>query len=1109
MLRIDCLIKNTELAHTVKQIIGHLGYKAISEDKNAPFREMYNTLIKNGVEIDLESAAHIYANELPLHDPRFTPAEDLRFETGRWFDEVTRAITLQKPKIGEKKIGELSPSQAVVKGIASAFASNVKADLTTKTILKTLEDFYAKASKRSLGELPNEKGQKETRSAAEIVQQALDRELLGYRDVVKGTINGLAKLHEDVRRQIKELTQKMEATGDHDKIEQWNNYAKSLEDASYTLMFTSAEAKKVLHDALKDGGFVKVGKSGNEIVDWQKLAGHVNSYEQLRDNVISSLTGHGIDAASAGRVADSMTKEFRDIRGKILETADRKQQRLADTWTEAAEKVKESLPEIVAKRIQDWRNYTKFEGRQNAPLKFSKIEAQKIIGEALRNTEEYGMDFAADKRAIDWQKMAQDPPAADKLKRMVWEHLEKSGLSGAKADEVSNALIRDYHQTLLDKIEENSKRLLDNREAALDREMPNRKSALMRLGEMHDLGIFQGEHDRLLAHVLGIDPEDVQAIRGIKEYAEKLSTLRQLLSGNDFVVPSVVHSLNREIHSILAPVIANKTKAMKMVSAINKIYQVENSLLIATHGNILENHLSGALEMLTTNLSMRLKLGSELGGFKKQDRKLMADVHSHVRMGGVEAGLAPYQIGGTKERLSDKYTWHNMKGKDWSNPHTWAQAIATSILSVPRTFLGATDSMNKIGLMSGHMKGAVVDAMVASSGGDMSKDEAVRLYNDAIYGPGQLDIAKQKARDLYKSIGLKYVSEKELNITANELLRENLIRENLISAEDLKEVMDNTFHQAGLGMGHESNNWFSERQQSWKQALNRKEQVALSQNDYNKAMKIRMANTFLNDMVFRFAASRFNWAWIRAEQAGVGVLTGLYHYGVTNKKYKNTDILDTKKMNEAAVEYQKARQKLFRGAIGMGVNATGYLIAKGIASAMYPDQEDPMEAMFDEMKENWGAKALYLKVAPLWMLQSYEYNEAKYGDATDKNILALMNSYSNLTNIGDKNDFSNELAFAMNDLKNGKTEKARNKGYAMIGKMLNGYIPHIPLLKQGKNLTQFVNYVGGGEPAPMPPYPQNFLQGFLYGGIIQDVAGQIPAESLPESLQAWGKEEEK
>lgn len=1110
MLRIDCLLKNTEVADTVRKIIGFLGHKGIADGKDVSFREMYKTLRKSGVEVDLETAAHIYANELDLNDSRFTSQEDLKFDTGRWFDNIVRAITLQKPKKGEVEIGELSPSQAVVKGYADAFANNVSGDESTKSILKTLEDLYRNAGKRMLGELPNAKEGAEPKSTAEIIKESLENEAKGFRNVADGTMNGLAKMHEDVRKQIAELTQHMQATGDIDKIEQWNNYAKSLEDASYTMLFSSKEAKQVLHDSLKEQGFLKTTKEGKELLDWEKLSGNVNSYEQLRENVINSLTKNGFSEDIANRVADSLHKEFRDVRAKMIEVATKKQERIADTWSEPEDKQKKTLGEIVDERVKEWNNYTQFEGKENEPLNFTKTEAKNIIGDTLKNSDKYGMDFGADKRAINWLGMAQDPPSLQKLYDMVKDHLKSydgtiNATQEKNAELAAESVVRDYHNELTNAISENSKRLLDTKQAALDAEPFTKKSDLARLGELHDLGIFDGAHDRLLSHVLGIDPADVEAIRSIKIYAEKLSKLRQLLGGNDFIVPSVVHTLNREIHSILAPVIGNKTTAMKYVSAINKIFQVENSLLIATHGNMLENVLSGSMEILTSNLNMRLKLGSELGGVKDQDVKLWKDIIGHISAGGAENGLAPHQVGGAKERPSDKYTIHKMMGADWSKPATWAKGVATAVMTIPRTGLSAMDGANKTMLMNAHMKGGVVDALVASSGGKMTKDQAVQLYNDAIYGEGQLEKAKQTAKDIYKNIGLKYVSEKELNITANEILRENLIGEGKLDAKTLEEVMKNAYHQAGLGMGHESNNFVSKRQQSAKTSMNQEESKAIADHDWDKAASLRLKNTILNDVIFRFAASRFNWATIRLEQAGAGIIRGMWHMSATNRKYKNEDLLDPKKMNEAAVEYQKARQQIARGLVGLSLSAFAYGTTKAIANAMNKDEEDPTEAMFDQLKDNYQAKALFLKVAPLWLLQSYEYNQTKKGDALSKATHAGLMDFVNLTSVGDKHDISVQVGKAATDI-GGNSEKQVKKGYAELGAVFNNFVPHVPLYRQGKNIATFANWIGSNEPSPMPPYPVGFWQGLLGGGVIQDAVGHVRQENLPEELKPWGKE---
>lgn len=433
MLKLDCLLINTEVAETVKKIIGYLGHKGLADGDDVSFRSMYNELRKNGVEIDLESAAHIYENTLPLEDSRFTPSEDLHYDTGRWFDDIVRAITLQKPKKGEKQIGELSPSQAVVKGIADTFAHNVSADLTTKSIMKTLEGVYRSAAKRLLGELPNEK-QSDNRTTAEIVQQALDNEVLGYRNQVDGTINSLAKMHDEVRRQLSELTAEMQKTGDQDKIDQWNTYAKSLEDAAYTLMFTSPEAKAILHTSMREAGFTKMAKSGNEVIDWQKLAGHVNSYDQLRKNVVDSLKKYGFNESIGNRVADSMSKEFRDIRGKILETAEKEQQRLQDSWNKQTNP-RNPHNSIIDERLRRWENYKLLAEDDTKPLVFAKSEANRIVSQAIKDL---GYTKQVNGRdVIDYEKLADSARSKYDIPRMVSDILQKQGYSQEVANEVS------------------------------------------------------------------------------------------------------------------------------------------------------------------------------------------------------------------------------------------------------------------------------------------------------------------------------------------------------------------------------------------------------------------------------------------------------------------------------------------------------------------------------------------------------------------------------------------------------------------------------------------------------------------------------------------------
>lgn len=1100
MLKIDCLLVNTEVAQTVRKIIGYLGHKGIAEGKDVSFRNMYNELRKNGVEIDLETAAHIYADELPIRDARFTSMEDLKYDSGRWFDDIVRGITLQKPRRGEKQIGELSPAQAAVKAISNAFHSNVVEDHTTKSILKTLQDVYTSAAKRMLGELPNEKNTKETRSAEEIVQAALDKEAMGYRDIGDGTIKGLAKMHDEVRKEIAELTREMEMAGDHDKAEEWKNYAKSLEDATYTMLFTQKEAKKILHDAMKDGGFTKKTKEGKDLIDWQKLAGHVNSYEQLRDNVVKSLTDTGIDPDTAGRVADSMSKEFRDIRGKILQTAERTQEKITDTWSAGAAKDKKELTDTIDKRVQDWKNITKFEGKEDAPLKFTLHEAQKIIGDTLKTSDAYGMDIGVEGRAIDWQKLASAKPDVATLRDMITDRLVEQGIRDADAQQVSAALARDYHSILTDRIQENSQRLLDQRTAQLDREAPASKGALTRLAELHDLGVFQGSHDRLLSHVLGIEEHDTQAMEDVRQYAEQMSKLRALMQGNDFLVPSMQRKIAHHIQQIIARNVENKTRLLKIMSNFNKVFQIENSSLVSGYRNLLENHLSGLIEYATTKANLRLKLGKDLTGNKQALRELMGDTWQTIAKGGEEFGLAPYQVGGTQLRMTDVYNLNQMKGADWSKPKTWMKGVISGVMTVPRAFLLGTDGLFKTGNYRLHFLNGMHDALVQS--GQYTSKEAVAFINDAIYGPGQLEKARIKAKQLYENTGIPYISQKEINITANELLHENLLQGFEVTPEMIEEVQKSAFKMAGLGMGHESNNPFSRVIQSSKLWFNRQETEAFAKGNYSQAARMRMWNTLVNSVALRFAASQANWAWIKVEQSGVGIISGLVHYRM-GKAMRPQELMTLEGTLKQAEHFQKARQSAARGMLGMAANAALVtVVLPAIAQAMHPDEEDPVQKMFEDMESNFLAKAIFLKTTPIWGLADYFSHTTKSASPTFSTVNQVV---SNVTGFG--TNTSSALQFAeASKLIASKNPATVKKGQIKLAKLFSSYLPHVPWFKPAQDVLSTVDYFRTGK-QPLYNYPTNVMQGLFGGGAIEGVISSMPKNMQPDWAEGWGEEE--
>src|ERR1035437_3907525 len=324
MTSIDCLLKNTDVVEAVKTAMEYLGTHRAAEGKDASLGGIYNHLRENGIEIDLGSTAHIYGDVLSTKDhPAFSTREEVNETAGKYKDDLIRNLILREDKAGEKQISELSPKEAAVKALVRAFTNPLIKDERTKSILKTMQDAYTQWAKKMVGKTPEEvEGKKDTRNFEQIISDAIDKESLGYPDKVTGELNGFDKLHEGAKKLMKQLDREVAASGDETLKAQWDEYAKSLENATRTLMFSTAEGKKVLYDSLKTeegGGYVKTTKDGEQILDHQKLAGDVGSITQYRDNVIKALTANGFSKEHAEKVSDSLQKEYYDLRGKSLD----------------------------------------------------------------------------------------------------------------------------------------------------------------------------------------------------------------------------------------------------------------------------------------------------------------------------------------------------------------------------------------------------------------------------------------------------------------------------------------------------------------------------------------------------------------------------------------------------------------------------------------------------------------------------------------------------------------------------------------------------------------------------------------------------------------------
>lgn len=460
MLKIDCLYKNTAIVEKIKQYIGSVAKGEALEGRNASFEAIYRKIRKDGIEVDMETAGHIYQNELPVdNDNRFSTRAEIEDVTRNWFKETARNLLVHKPKKGEKEISELSPGNFIAKKLAEAFSNNITEDHTTKTIFRQMQDIYAEASKRLLGDLPNKEAKAPERPFEETLAEAINRHNeLGYTDKTTGKRIGLNKLHEKVQEVLGEYQKEINKSNDPVLKEQWNKYAKELQDATYSLALTHGEAKIAVEGALRASGYEKTTKDGRKVLDWEKLAGNINSERQLRDNSIDALKRKGFSEEDATRVADTLVKEHRELKAKILEIADAEQAKLKKSWEPSVRKEPVKIDDVIANQVRRWETYVGHEGREGAPLILSK----KSAGEALKHAIiESGLSRATKNGVtLDIDKLSNAIYKPEHIKEIATKYFEgqKNGDGTTKYDtdkvnRLSNA-IGSMYEEMFNKVKE-------------------------------------------------------------------------------------------------------------------------------------------------------------------------------------------------------------------------------------------------------------------------------------------------------------------------------------------------------------------------------------------------------------------------------------------------------------------------------------------------------------------------------------------------------------------------------------------------------------------------------------------------------------------------------
>lgn len=1155
-----CLLKDTPLKEALFDIVEFTAYERLKAGKNASLSSVFSDIRKAGVEVDLPTIGEIYQAVTPRTDANFDSDIEIEdFVLKTFNDSINNLIPATEDQeglaiTGQSQIGKQKPEAAVVEFLLKALFMDVADDLRTTSDMKKLQDALWKGMQRKLGKLSPRTPTK--KDMADLINESLGWEKIGIVDV-NGKLNSITDLFNSMRNELAKVAADIRAAADPAIVERFNEYVKNLENATYTLLFTEKGAKQVRNEALINVGFGKKLSNGKEILDWNKLAKELGSVSDIREQAEAAFLAAGYPQDVVERLKDTLVQEFLDLRTDIVDRQHSRSEEFAKAGKKAVLE-EAGLNELLGgKTMAAWIKDQQVETVEDLERKaYDALTDSKYVPVVQRKIVKRLTDFFNDNYAKVNEQEAKRAINDILGEQTIIEWIKANGIQNQQ--ELNDALDtvlapRDIQQKNIDQIKGEFNRILDinqkaerelrNREARAEAEYRPKKSDLRRLIELYHLGVFNSTHDRLLYEVVGVDSlkrEDLQTLENIAAAASDLA--RRVVDVNgynlagDFAVARRMQFLQREIDAIVARNISNKKNTLKIGSFIANFVDLMLTGLLAHPTTMIQNIVSGWKARLsgvrfgTTSERIVEDEGKfyvetsagrgrayntreeaeativDLTGKTKQSLDLYWSMLKEVSVTGQAYGE---EIGSfaTRELFSNTLRWK--WGEGLLGEGTTLAQKAKSILfayTLPaRIGLLAFDSANKVALTNSIFYNMIFNSLVKQQGID--KDVARAYMNEMLYGQ-KFEEAKVMARKiivennkLLRPELRSKVTEAEVVNLANDVVKANLATNgSLVDTNVLEAALKGSYHVAGLGLGHEPNNFFSKMIKGWRDDHKQKDQQLVSAKDWKALAVHRMTGMLLNGFVVRFAGGATNWLWLRAkENLGLGILWG--GAGMAFRKEIDWENLST--LQRQMRNRENDRNNFARSLVGTSYTAITYAIGAAILSGRDDDEEekelakleklktktDRVKARIEELKlktsimrrikQNTGQDRLFRALAPDLMLIQY------YMDTGDGELLSAVIDYTSRTYYGnDRFSVSQKLDDARRLHAQGDKEGAKGVLMSILGDRIN-----VPFWRAGKEYYRIVTNLFKGDKVPPAKYQPatTWQEGLLGGGALQDL----------------------
>lgn len=1128
-LRGTCLLYDTVLKEKLFEAVEYVALSLAGSGKNATIGAVYNSIRSKGIEVDLPTVGEIYKAVVPSYDGNFSSATEIDDYTTRTYRDAIDSLVELNTLVGEKQIADEKPERAVVNFLMKALYGNLVEDQRTTSHMKQLQDALWKGMQRKLAKLGS-KSAPNKKSMEDLIDESLGWEAMGITDV-NGKLNSIEDLFNGMREELQEAKERIEnSEADQLTIDQFNEYIKNLENASYQLLFRSADARRVRDEALKQAGFAKT-VNGREILDWEKLAAYNNSVSDIRRNAEAAFLAAGYTPEVTERLKDTLQNEFEEFRADLIERqinnpkefGQKGEKRVFNQanysaflagrteaeWikNEQVENVEDLNSKVdAALAATKYHPLVKSDIRNRISEFFIKNYARVNAAEAQRAID----DILVDKTALEWikengiQNQAELDAALDGL------------LSGRAISPANVATIKSEFKRILD-IDNKAERELTAREGRTNAPYRAKKTDVKRLVELYHLGIFNGTHDELLYRLIGVDSLKAEDLKDLEAITNVMSDLSRKIAkpktaggyelGDDAFASREFQYLQRLVDRIVDRNVNNKNTLLKILSFISNFFNVMLSGLLSLPRTITQNIFSGVKAIGTGMRFGRPNPTETATGERVNKRKtefqiwkaMLSDVFKSGQAYGEEIGSFA-----TQELFLNtlKFKWKGASIQDK------AKSVLFAGTAHIRLGLLAFDSANKVALTNKVFYNIVYNSMKKTfAAGNATPMDIAQFMNDALYGQSFED-AKALARKIAENRNAMLPQKFRTKITnayvttlANDIVKANLATQQLIPEPILDAALKGSYHVAGLGLGHEPNNFFSRGIKNLRDNLKTNEKKLINQKDWSALAMHRTKSIALNNLVIQFAGGATNWLVLRAKE-GLGL--GLYHLipGVGGNYKNDIDFSNENSLKREIQSREAARNDIARAMIGMAYTGLFYAIGFGLTGGGSGDDDklkklkakknkskkdldlieelEENKSVYTSIKQNREKDQWFRTLAPDAQLIKYYADNSKEGS-----FVSGLIDYATRTYSGNQQfSIGGKLVQAGKYMAQGEKDAALGTLSSIVGEKIS-----VPLWKGYKEYYRIATNPFRDEPIPPPMYkpPTNWKEGLFAGGFFEDI----------------------